>query len=73
MLMIEFANNNNVLIFTNVSSFYINKKFHLRISFNSNIIDYVIIRKRLNAAKAKDIIDYMQNILVFIRNKFDKA
>ena len=26
-------------------------------SFNLNIIDYVIIRKRLDVAKAKDIID----------------
>ena len=26
-------------------------------NFNPNIIDYVIIRKRLNAAKIKDITD----------------
>ena len=26
-------------------------------SFNLNIIDYAIIRKRFNAVKAKDIID----------------
>ena len=26
-------------------------------NFNSNIIDYVIIRKRLNVIKKKDIID----------------
>ena len=57
LLIIEFANNNNVSTFINVSFFYANKGFHSRISFGFNIIDYVIIRKRLNAAKTQDIID----------------
>ena len=57
--MIEFANNNNVLAFTNISLFYINKGFYSRISFNFNIINYVIIRKRLDVIKAKNIIDYI--------------
>ena len=39
--------------------FYANKEFHSHISFNLNIIDYVIIRKRLDAIKAKDTIDYI--------------
>ena len=42
-----------------MSPFYANKEFHFYISFNFNIINYVIIRKRLNAIKAKDIIDYI--------------
>ena len=37
--------------------FYVNKGFYSRMSFGSNIIDYVIIRKRLDAAKAQNIID----------------
>ena len=41
--MIEFADNNSVSVFTSVSFFYANKGFHSRISFNSNIINYVII------------------------------
>ena len=57
--MIEFVNNNNVLVFINVSFFYANKEFHFRISFNFNMIDYVIIRKRLNVVKIKNIIDYI--------------
>ena len=57
--MIEFANNNNVLIFINVSSFYVNKGFYFHMSFNFNIINYVIIRKRFVIIKAKDIIDYI--------------
>ena len=57
--MIEFADNNNVLIFINVSLFYINKGFHSYMSFNFNIINYVITRKRFNAIKAENIIDYI--------------
>ena len=57
--MIEFANNNSVSAFTNVSLFYANKEFHSRMSFSFDIIDYAITRKRLDATKAKDIIDYM--------------
>ena len=57
--MIEFADNNNVSTSISVSLFYINKDFHFYISFNPNIINYIIIRKRLDAVKAKDIIDHI--------------
>ena len=57
--MTEFANNNNVFVFTNVSLFYANKEFHFRMNFNSNIIDYVITRKRFDVLKTKNIIEYM--------------
>ena len=53
--------------------FYANKEFHSRISFNLDIIDYVIIRKRFNAIKIKDIIDHMQDVLVYIRENLNKA
>ena len=59
MFIAEFADSNNILTFINVLFFYANKEFHFYISFKSNIIDYVIIRKRLNAAKTKDIIDHI--------------
>ena len=52
-------NNNNVLIFINVSLFYVNKDFHFYINFNFNIINYVIIRKRFNVIKVKNIINYI--------------
>ena len=73
MLIVEFADNNNVLTFINISLFYANKGFHSRISFNFDIIDYVIIRKRLNVIKIKDIIDRMQNVFFYIREKLNKA
>ena len=53
--------------------FYVNKGFHSRISFGFNIIDYVIIRKRLDVAKAQDIIDRIQNVLGYIREKLKKS
>ena len=56
-----------------MSFFYANKGFHFHISFNSNIIDYVIIRKRFNIIKIKDIIKYMQNVLVYIRENLNKV
>ena len=73
MLIIEFADNNNVSTFINVLFFYANKEFHSRMNFSSNIIDYVITRKRFNIIKTKKIIDDMQDILIFIRDRFDKA
>ena len=71
--MIEFANNNNVSTFINMSSFYTNKGFYFYINFNLNIINYVIIRKRFNIIKAKNIIDYIQNVLVYIRDNLNKT
>ena len=42
-------------------------------SFSFDIIDYVITRKRLNVTKTKDIIDRMQNVFIYIREKMNKA
>ena len=56
-----------------MSLFYINKDFHFYINFNFNIIDYVITRKRLNAAKVENIIDHIQNIFICIRDNLNKA
>ena len=53
--------------------FYINKGFHSRISFSFDIIDYVITRKRLDVIKTKNIIDRMQDVFIYIREKLDKA
>ena len=57
--MTEFVNNNNVFAFINVSPFYVNKEFHFRISFNLNIIDYIITRKRFDVIKTKNIIEHI--------------
>ena len=57
----------------NVSLFYTNKDFHFRISFNFDIINYVITRKRFDVVKIKNIIDHMQNVLVCIRDNLNKT
>ena len=56
-----------------MSLFYANKGFYFRINFNFDIINYVIIRKRFNIIKIKNIIDYIQNVLVYIRDNLNKA
>ena len=66
--MIEFANNNAISATIELSSFFVNKEFHFRMSFSSNSISYVITRKRLLIVKTKNIIDIMQNILNFVRD-----
>ena len=73
LFIVEFADNNNVSTFINVLFFYANKGFHSRISFNFNIIDYVITRKRLNVIKTKDIINRMQDVFIYIRERMNKA
>ena len=35
--------------------------------------NYVITRKRLNTIKTKDIIDHIQDILVYIRENLNKT
>ena len=42
-------------------------------SFIFDIIDYVIIRKRLNVIKTKNIIDRMQDVFIYIREKLNKV
>ena len=39
----------------------------------ADIIDYVIIRKRLNVIKTQDIIDRMQDVFDYIREKLKKS
>ena len=42
-------------------------------SFSPDITNYAITRKRFNVAKAKNITDRMQDVLVYIREKINKA
>ena len=56
-----------------MSLFYINKDFHFYINFNFNIINYIIIRKRFNIIKTKNIINHMQNVFIYIRDNLNKT
>ncbi len=53
-------------------SFYFNKNFHLRMSFNSDKINYEITRTRIKARKINDIIIRMKELLIFNREQLKK-
>ena len=42
-----------------------NKNFHSRMNFNSNISNYNLIRERIETEKINDIINRMQKLLKF--------
>ncbi len=52
--------------------FFMNKSFHFYISFNFNIIEYKSIRERSQIARAKNIFNYMNKILIFAREALIK-
>ena len=52
--MTEFVDNNAISSLIKQSTFFLNKNFHSRISFDSNLIEYKIIRVKIEADKAKD-------------------
>ena len=68
IFMTEFVDNNAISATTKLSFFFVNKKFHSRMSFSFDFTSYTITRKRLLIVKAKNIIDTMQNILNYVRN-----
>ena len=69
----EFADNDATSASTGVTPFFANKGFNPRMSFSPDTTDYDSTRKRLDAAKAEDITEQMQNILDFIRQNIDNA
>jgi len=71
--MAKFANNNAIFFETSMTSFFANKSFHLRMFFSLDNIVYTSARKRIDVAKAKNIIDTMQNILKVIKNNFKRT
>ncbi len=71
--MIEFANNNALFFVINMILFFMNKDFHSRISFDSDLIEYESIRERLQTARVKDIFDHMNKTLIFAREALIKS
>ena len=63
----EFADNDATSSSTGVTPFFANKGFNPRMSFSPDTTDYDSTRKRLDAARAEDISERMQNVLAFIR------
>jgi len=54
-------------------SFYFNKEFHSRMSFDSNTTDYETTCERLEAKKADDIVIQMKELLSFDRQQLKKT
>ncbi len=55
-----------------MTSFYFNKNFYLRMSFNLNTTNYKIIRARIKARKINDIVIKMKELLIFDRKQLEK-
>ena len=63
----KFSENFNIFLIILMTSFYFNKDFYLRISFNLNTINYEITRARIKAKKINDITVKMKELLIFNR------
>jgi len=58
--MIEFVNNNAILLSIEQSTFFLNKSFHSHMSFDLNSIKYEITQARIKAGKAENIFEHMK-------------
>ncbi len=65
--MMKFSKNFNIFLIILMISFYFNKNFHSRMSFNSDTTDYEITRARIKARKIDDITVKMKDLLNFNR------
>ena len=55
----KFSDNNNVFSFISMFFFYMNKNFHLWMSFSLNISNYDLTHERIETEKIDDIINWM--------------
>ena len=61
----KFSDNFNTFSTISMISFYFNKDFHLRMSFDSDTTDYETTRQRIEARKIDDIVIQMSELLTF--------
>jgi len=71
--MVKFSDNFNIFSIISMTSFYFNKGFHSRMSFDSDTTDYETTRERLKARKADDIAIRMKELLSFDRQQLEKT
>ncbi len=71
--MIEFVDNNVLFSVIFLILFFMNKSFHSRMSFDSDIIEYESTRERLQIARAENIFDHMNRTLIFAREALIKT
>jgi len=70
--MMKFSDNFNMFSTISMISFYFNKDFHSRMSFDSDTTDYKMIRQRIEARKVDDIVTRMSELLIFDRQQLEK-
>ena len=70
--MIEFINNNVLLSVIFLIFFFMNKNFHSRMSFDSDIIEYESTCERLQIDRVKNISEQMNKTLIFAREALIK-
>ncbi len=63
--MMKFSEHFNTFSIILMTSFYFNKNFYSRISFDLNITNYETTRARIKARKVNDIIIKMKELLIF--------
>jgi len=71
--MIEFVDNNVLSSVIFLTLFFMNKNFHSRMSFDSDIIEYESTRERLQIVRVEDIFDHMNKTLIFAREALIKT
>jgi len=73
LLMTEFVDNNALFSVIFSISFFLNKDFHPRMSFEPDVIEYESSRERLQAAKVENISENMNKTLKFARESLAKT
>ncbi len=71
--MAEFADNNALFSATFSISFFLNKDFHSRMSFELDVIEYESSRERLQTTKVENISEHMNKTLKFARESLAKT
>ncbi len=73
LFMIEFVNNNILFSVIFLTLFFMNKSFHSRMSFDSDIIEYESTRERLQIDRVKNISEQMNKTLIFAHEALIKT
>ncbi len=70
--MMKFSDNFNTFLTISMISFYFNKDFHSRMSFDSDMTDYEMTRQCIKARKIDDIVIWMSEFLIFDHQQLKK-
>jgi len=71
--MIEFIDNNALFSVIFSTSFFLNKDFHSRMSFELDVIEYESSHERLQTTKVENISEHMNKTLKFARKSLVKT